>query len=335
MVSSGYDGCSLIQKGAVVERLEVHKADRFITFGELGSTDENDRADKAAKNKTLDNSQRTDKDDGANKDSMVYKDGYALVDLYEEELVQRQNLSRTTSNWMWGIISSWIDWFEQRTVDIKQFRVAEVVYINLDDNEERRNSMRSELLKLRLPFRRYPGVTMCAEQARAFADNVADGATDERIMGRAGCLMAHMDVLLYILSIGKDDAFYLVLEDDWVPYPNFTDSLNLALQDSRVPRHFDVARLDVWGECAKFEVSTGRCHCGGTHAMLVTKAGAQRLLDFYSSTAAGPADCHLSDEGAKFGLELLVLNFKLGHFTEERSKSSSIPKTFTNPLLTG
>lgn len=113
-----------------------------------------------------------------------------------------------------------------------------------------------------------------------------DGADTGLTRGEVGCFLTHVGIWLRVAA-GRDDVV-MVLEDDAdVRLPaQWPDVLAAA---GAAPAGWDVLFLghNNQGNQPGIREPDGDVH--GTHAMLLTRAGAQKLLDRYA--AMGLADC--------------------------------------------
>jgi len=204
-------------------------------------------------------------------------------------------------------------------------------FINLEESDVRKREMVRALNKIDgLPYQRWNASKPSFEQAVEVAGK-SDFDDDETI-GMVGCLLSHVSVFQHISEYGNDDELYMVLEDDWAPHPEFTRYWQDVRRNTSLPCDTDLIRLDVWGECKTKQVTTEPCECGGTHAMLVTRAGAAKLANFYLKLPnVQNIDCALAS-APDVGIKIAVVNYGLGSWHYHSKRRSTIDGHFIEEI---
>lgn len=118
---------------------------------------------------------------------------------------------------------------------------------------------------------------------------VARGTAGERLnVGEVACYLSHTEVLRHMLTQARWDTL-LVLEDDAVPSAHFSwQRVKVCMAEvNHVDRDWDLLYLGVcWDLCAQRRTVSPHCvqtfFPGCTHAYIVSRRGAERLLRLLS-----------------------------------------------------
>ena len=124
-----------------------------------------------------------------------------------------------------------------------------------------------------------------------------------QMIGTAACALNYVALLWHILANRTDDptnASYLIMEDDCLLHQHWESKLRAVMAES-LPSDWDVLRIGYWGKTRPvdqinkdiFRVGAwwtdciapqqGSCpYYTGNHAMLVSRRGLQRLLDWWA-----------------------------------------------------
>jgi glycosyl transferase family 25 len=177
------------------------------------------------------------------------------------------------------------------------------IIINLDKDKDRLENVTNELYKSSIPFERISGVYGKNLSKKEIQDNTTLFCSKFCTSGMIGCAMSHKKVLEKITSDKESDtnAKFLILEDDIILHKEFNNKLETILDN--VPKDFDILYLgyflsnynDNYTPFIKFchlvlgcfskkqkkindHIFIPKCPLA-THGYMVTKRGAQKLLD--------------------------------------------------------
>ena len=157
--------------------------------------------------------------------------------------------------------------------------------INLPRATKRGASMRTQLERIGLPYKYFPGVDGQAEKMRLLANT--DVAAFERNMGRKilmgglGCYHSHLAVWEEFLALNAPIA--LVLEDDVIFHDDFLEAIRHALNTHQ---HWDFLKLNCirakipicQGMVGRYQLNAYLGPATGTGAYLVNRKTAKKLL---------------------------------------------------------
>ena len=146
-------------------------------------------------------------------------------------------------NWYYHVIRKYLNLFSNEI--IMKLSDINIIFINMDKNEDRRNHITNELSKIGLKenkIKRMRGINgqTLPKKYHTYFQNKKKFKTlsnnPQRIMGRVGCLLSHLYVLDYAIKhkyenllVLEDDCYLLVDKDITLPkFPKDADMLYLG-----------------------------------------------------------------------------------------------------------
>lgn len=118
-----------------------------------------------------------------------------------------------------------------------------VLVVNLDKSTDRWGMCTEEFAKQNVEAERFPAVLGKAMSEEERNENCTFGARYFCTAGMIGCFMSHLGIWKKVVE--EDIPHVVVLEDDMVLYPNFSEKLNVLLQE--LPEGWDVCLLGAVG----------------------------------------------------------------------------------------
>eukprot|EP00930_Biecheleria_cincta_P049748 TRINITY_DN34948_c0_g1_i1.p1 TRINITY_DN34948_c0_g1~~TRINITY_DN34948_c0_g1_i1.p1 ORF type:complete len:428 (-),score=72.35 TRINITY_DN34948_c0_g1_i1:114-1397(-) len=118
-----------------------------------------------------------------------------------------------------------------------------VLVVNLDKSVDRWEKCTEEFAKQNVEAERFPAVLGKALSEEERNENVTFGARYFCTAGMIGCFMSHLGIWKKVVK--EDIPYVVVLEDDVVLYPDFTEKLKTLLEE--LPEGWDVCLLGAVG----------------------------------------------------------------------------------------
>ena len=150
-------------------------------------------------------------------------------------------------------------------VTLNKPQIVDISYINMDKDTDRRSFMETQLARLPLPFRRWPGVDgsklttadMKAEHVGSPSFAIRHKSWDGKLRntGVIGCWLSHKKLLQYLSSLpAHDNDLHLIIEDD-IHVPPSLLSERWSKVRQQLPRDLDMVYVGITNPVIDYPVS--------------------------------------------------------------------------------